>query len=238
MPKSKSSKISKAETKKNVSESKKATKPRRNLKEMIGYIYGGDMLKPNRVVFFHRDNLNYADHVKDTYFDFYGPNVSGRGVKCEDAEKTFNALMKKANKDECVVHENMVKLSVNNSSALMKKVSGSTSAFTLKFDEDEDDGDEKDTKKDKKSNEDSEGDASDDDGDDSDASDDDDEGVDADENVNNEESADNEDGEDADDSPSEEEEEDTKPAKKSSKKESNRKSNKSAKKSKKSDKTK
>ena len=111
--------------------------PQRKEKENVGFICGGDVMKVNHVVMFKCDNDDVVSYVKETFVKIFGSSISGRYVKCENAEKTLQEIFDNA-KDQGFTIENncnALKVSVDNASVLLKKVTDSDVAHFIKLTE-------------------------------------------------------------------------------------------------------
>lgn len=130
---------------KSVSKTKKTASPQRNLKETVGFIYGGELMKVNRVIMFGCNDDDVIGYVKKTFVKMFGSAISGRYVKCENAEKALKDIFenvmehKEESKDkprQCTLIEddcNLLKSSVDAASKLIKKMANSDVAHTIKL---------------------------------------------------------------------------------------------------------
>ena len=116
-------------------ESTKKSSPKRNQTEAVGFVYGGALFKGSRVfVFSCKDCKDCVGYVKENLVQFYGSDVSGRYVKCENSEETLEKILDQAKEKGYYVEENcnVLKLSVSDASKLLKDVSGYTSCHNIK----------------------------------------------------------------------------------------------------------
>jgi len=113
----------------------KKSQPRKNLNQTVGYIYGGDVFKAQSCYVFSCDSKDPTEHIKTTLFQYYGPNVSGRFFKVEDAEKSLEAVLKKAGSKKYTIGDDLhlLHVSVENCTKLFKEVTGCSTCNTLKF---------------------------------------------------------------------------------------------------------
>jgi len=112
--------------------------PRRNLNQVVGFVYGGDIIKASHVYLFSADNLEVVDYVRANLVQNFGSRVSGRYVKCEDAEEILNAVYAAAEEKEYNVDpecKNILKSNINDAAELIKTASGSNAAHTIKLNE-------------------------------------------------------------------------------------------------------
>lgn len=205
-------KDSKKTAPKSGSKSAEKKAPRRNLNQAVAFLYGGSLVKASHVYVFAVENKDVVAHVRENLSQYFGNAVTGRSVKCENAEETLAEVLAQAEKKgyrvetECPI----LKCSVNNASQLLKEVAECNTANSFKLAEDEEKPAKKtDSKKEKaasvkKGKKDATAES------DEDAEDDEDEAEETDE----EEGEDGEDADDADDAESEEEEEKKPAAKK------------------------
>ena len=128
---------------KNTSEKKPSEKKqRRNLTQCVGFVYGGSIIKTNNVFLFSTDDhKNTVEYVRKNLSNYFGNNVTGRYVKCEDAEETLNKIMVSAKEKKYLAETEdcyILKCNVNNASTLLKEISESSTANTFKLSDDED----------------------------------------------------------------------------------------------------
>lgn len=229
-------------TKKTVSKTNtKNTKSRRkNLNECVGFVYGGDCMKASVVRVFAVNEKDPTTYLKENLVPHYGSKIGGRYVKCENSEETLKTLLNKATEDnsQCEKDCNLLKLSIQNGANLLREVSGSNVAHTIKLNTEKLEKESKNVAKaDKADKVDNDLDADSED-EHSDASEDDKDNVESDDDVTDEENSDASDAEEGNDSESEEEEEPVKPKSKTAKNTRNQKSTKKSSNSKQSGKTK
>lgn len=130
-------KVTKATTTKGTAEPKKTKK---NMTQCVGFIYGGDLIKGSHAYLFQCDTTDPVTHVRETLVPYFGGNVIGRYVKCEDAEGTMATILENAetkgfNTDsEC---QHILKCNVTDASELIKTAAGSNIAHVLKLTENE-----------------------------------------------------------------------------------------------------
>jgi len=205
-----------AKAAKTASQSEKKA-PRKNLNESVGFVYGGDVIKVNHVFVFQCNEKDPTQYVTDNLVQYYGPTLSGRYVKCEDAQTTFDELLAQAGAHQYQLADGsyIFTCSVQNGSNLLKEVSGQTTAHTIKLGADEDKpakakktpakGKKAAPKKAAKKSGTAEA---------SEAEDEEEENVEDDKEVDEEEAGDAEDADEADEAPADEEEEEKAPVKK------------------------
>lgn len=115
-------------------------------KQYVGFVYGGP-LKASVCVFFHTtENVN--DFVRDNLVRYYGKTISGRFVKCDNAEELYEEVLEKALEQQSGTEthaENILKLNVNTAATVIKECSGNTRATQIKI-VDVDDDEEEETK--------------------------------------------------------------------------------------------
>lgn len=115
--------------------------PRKNLNQSVGFVYAGDIIKGSNVYLFHSDSANPTEHVRETLVPYFGANVNGRFVKCEDAEETFNAVLAAAEEKEyksALDCKNILKCNVGDAADLIKTAAGASIAHVIKLTEPED----------------------------------------------------------------------------------------------------
>jgi hypothetical protein len=181
---------------------------KKELHEVVGFVFGGSIMKTSYIHVFAANHTNAKQHVLDTYSDVFGTAFGGRYVKCEDSEKTMADVLAQAEADGYIVEagKNFLKCNVQNGSALLKNVTGCKAVSTIRLIEKEKKPRKGKAKKDEGDNEDA-----DDDNEEEDASENGEEDDEADED-NDDADANDEDGEES------EKEKETKPAKKSTQK--------------------
>jgi hypothetical protein len=114
---------------------------RKNLNQCVGFVYGGSLIKGSHVYLFQCDNVDAVSHVRETLVPYFGGNVNGRYVKCEDAEETMNSILATAeekgfNTDpDC---QNILKCNIGDGSELIKTAANVNIAHLLKLNEAED----------------------------------------------------------------------------------------------------
>jgi len=130
-------KVTKGAATKGTSEPKKAKK---NLTQCVGFIYGGELIKGSHAYLFQCDTTDPVTYVRETLVPYFGGNVTGRYVKCEDADATMaivleNVETKGFNTDgEC---QQILKCNVSDASELIKTAASANIAHVLKLTESE-----------------------------------------------------------------------------------------------------
>jgi len=111
---------------------------RRNLNETIGFIYGGNM-KASHVYVFALNNKDVTTYVKENLVEYFGSEISGRYVKCENSEEAFASLLEQAEKNNYCTEpgSKILKCAVTNAATLCKEVTGSASANVITIKEKE-----------------------------------------------------------------------------------------------------
>ena len=163
------SKPSKSNNKKN-DDSKSKTKdviihsekkaPRRNLNECVGFIYGGSLIKASHAYLFTVPDKDVVGYVRENLTKYFGNNVTGRYVKCANAEDTLRRIIESAEERKYLAESSdvcILKCSVNNASALLKEISECSTANSFKLANDEDKPKKKTIKNAKKSSDEEDG---------------------------------------------------------------------------------
>jgi hypothetical protein len=261
MPKATTKNVSKSETsgKKSAASTKETKKapakeasekkaPRRNLNQAVAYIYGGSLIKASHVYVFAVPDKDVVAYAQENLSQYFGGKVSGRSVKCEDAEDIFNKVLEQADEKGFRVEPDcpILKCSVNNAAQLLKDVADCTTANSFTLDKDRVKASKKDSskkekpsvKKGKKGKKDESAESDAEESDNADDADDADEVEEDEENADENEDEDADNAEDADEAGSDEEEEEKPAAKKSTPKKGEAKPTKSAAKGKDNDKSK
>lgn len=113
---------------------------RKNLTQCVGFVYSGSLIKGSHVYLFQCDNSDAVTHVRETLVPYFGGNVNGRYVKCEDAEETMTAILESATEQGYHTDEDcqqILKCTVGDAATLLKTCSGATIAHLLKLKEEE-----------------------------------------------------------------------------------------------------
>lgn len=116
----------------------KSTKSSKKSCEYVGFIYGGDVIKTSVSVFFHTNNSDFNEFVKENFCQHYGENISGRVVKCEDSEASYEEVIEKVKEEQGdvgVFGDNIFKISCKNAVKLIKEVTEQSKAQTVKVSE-------------------------------------------------------------------------------------------------------
>lgn len=116
-----------------------ASKKRVALNERVAFIYGGTLMKSSNVFVFAIDNKDVVAYTRKHLSPYYGDKVNGRYVNCENAEEALERVLELADEKGYRAEAgcNVLKLAVNNASALLKEATGATAAHSFKLDEDE-----------------------------------------------------------------------------------------------------
>jgi len=112
---------------------KKAQRPK--LEQAVGFIHGGE-LKASRIFAFAvtdgSDVESVKNYVKDNLVTYFGPVLSGRYVKCEDANETLATILDSAGEDR-IENCTIIKRNVQNAAILYRDSIGNgvTHTFSL-----------------------------------------------------------------------------------------------------------
>ena len=111
------------------------SKPCNTANECVCIIYGGSLMKASTVYLIRVYSKNPVEFVKENLVQWFGNKIGGRFVKCANADDVFERVLELATERECRVEPtgNILKLSVTNGSALLKEVSGSSTAQSIKL---------------------------------------------------------------------------------------------------------
>jgi hypothetical protein len=222
--------------------------PRRNLNQAVAFIYGGSLIKASHVYLFQVEDKDVVAYAQKNLSQYFGDKVSGRSVKCENAEDIFNRVLEQAEEKEYRVEPNcpILKCSVNNAAQLLKDIAECSTANSFTLSKDKVKGSKKDAgkkekpvvKKGKKGKKEETADSDAEHSDDAEDAEDADEVEEDEENADENEDEDADDAEDAEEAGSDEEEEEKPAAKKSAPKKGDAKPAKGAAKGKDNDKAK
>ncbi|VBB18581.1 hypothetical protein YASMINEVIRUS_1044 [Yasminevirus sp. GU-2018] len=194
---------------------KKATKAKLN--QCVAFIYGGSLIKASHVYLFAVENGDAVEYVREHLTPYFGHAVTGRYVKCEDAEATLASVYETAEEKEYIVDadcKNILKCNVGEAADLLKTVADVNVAHTIKLGAEEEKPAKAKASKAKKPATKGKK-AAKDDEEELDAAEDEEEDVEDAEDADEEEGEDAEEAEEGDEAEAEEEEEEVKPAKKS-----------------------
>ena len=110
--------------------------PKEDLNQAVGFVYGGSLLKSNHVVFFKCDNINVGDHVRTEMASHYGQLITGRYIKCADADTVYEKVLadtdNKENRPEAEF-PNIVNCSVADAVKYIKTASGASTAHSFRL---------------------------------------------------------------------------------------------------------
>lgn len=114
---------------------KQVSKSQKNLNNCVGFVYGGSLIKASNLYLFSVDSKDVVDYVQNNLTKWFGNQISGRFVKCEDASATLQRVIELATERKYLAEPNynILKVSVTNGVALLKEVSGATVASTIKL---------------------------------------------------------------------------------------------------------
>lgn len=117
------------------SKPKPAPKSTKNLNSCVGFVYGGSLIKASSLYVFAVDSKDVVGYVQENLTQWFGNQISGRFVKCEDSKATLDKFLELATERNyrTEMTGNILKLSVTNGATLLKEVSGSTTASTIKL---------------------------------------------------------------------------------------------------------
>lgn len=118
----------------------KEKKTRGKQNQSVAFLYGGELLKTNRSVLFTVDSNKPDDvkqYVRDNFSKYYGSDVSGRFIKCEDGDDTLVEVLEAAKEKDYLLEpdSNILKCSVNDAAELLKDVTKLDSTHTFKLGE-------------------------------------------------------------------------------------------------------
>lgn len=118
----------------------KEKKSRGKQNQSVAFLYGGELLKTNRQVLFTTDAIKadeIVQYVRDNYVKYYGADVSGRFVKCEDSDETLKEVLEAAKEKDYLVEpdSNLLKCSVGDATTLLKDAIEGGLAHTFKLGE-------------------------------------------------------------------------------------------------------